>query len=225
MGGFVEPIKDLRKFEKMLELLITDGKYREFLLLNVLYHTNLRISDALLIKWNDLITYENDQEWYVNEYFRINEKKTGKIRDLPVTNNFQHVIEKLYIKYHPPYKSWLFRSFSNRTYWKNKPWDPSYCYTFMKEYGKRAGIRSKIGTHTPRKTWGYHAYRNDTDVFLIQRIMNHSDVRTTEVYIGIDRELRQKTHEMVSGLVETDKFLIDLPESTKPKRKKRNTSK
>ena len=46
-------------------------------------------------------------------------------------------------------------------------------------------IKERIGTHTLRKTFGYHAYNNGYDITLIQKLFNHSSQSVTLRYIGI----------------------------------------
>ena len=52
----------------------------------------------------------------------------------------------------------------------------------------KIGIDYKIGTHTLRKTFGYHHYKKFKDVALLQKIFNHSSPAITLRYIGIDQE-------------------------------------
>lgn len=60
-----------------------------------------------------------------------------------------------------------------------------------------------IGTHTLRKTFGYHFYKQAKDVDMLQEIFNHSDQRTTLRYIGINRyhEQRQEEIQNISRLI------------------------
>lgn len=45
-----------------------------------------------------------------------------------------------------------------------------------------------IGTHSMRKTFGYHHYQQFRDIALLQKIFNHSSQLITLRYIGIDQE-------------------------------------
>ncbi|MCY0879661.1 MAG: hypothetical protein OWU84_12065 [Firmicutes bacterium] len=47
-----------------------------------------------------------------------------------------------------------------------------------------------IGTCTPRKTFGYHAYQPGIDLAIIQQILNLSSSETTLAYIGLRRAMR-----------------------------------
>lgn len=53
----------------------------------------------------------------------------------------------------------------------------------------KAGITAKIGTHTLRKTFGYHFYNKTKDVALLQCIFNHSAPSVILRYIGINQDI------------------------------------
>ena len=51
-----------------------------------------------------------------------------------------------------------------------------------------------FGTHTLRKTFGYHFYYQFNDVVMLQQILNHSHPAITLRYIGIEQEKIYKTY-------------------------------
>jgi len=55
------------------------------------------------------------------------------------------------------------------------------------------GIKDiSVGTHTPRKTYGYiQYYRNGKDINFVQELFGHSTPRITKVYIGIDEDMKE----------------------------------
>ncbi|KGR80099.1 tyrosine-type recombinase/integrase, partial [Ureibacillus sinduriensis] len=55
--------------------------------------------------------------------------------------------------------------------------------------------RDDIGTHTMRKTFGYHHYKRNKDVATLQHIFNHSAPSITLKYIGITDDEIDKTME------------------------------
>jgi integrase len=80
-------------------------------------------------------------------------------------------------------KEYLFQSRKG----DNKPISRVQAYRVLKKAGKEIG-QQKVGTHTLRKTFGYHHYKKNKDVALLQRIFNHSSPSITLDYIGITQD-------------------------------------
>ena len=55
-------------------------------------------------------------------------------------------------------------------------------------------ISGEIGTHTLRKTFGYHAYQNGSSLELLMDIFNHSSKAQTLRYIGITEEQKKEVY-------------------------------
>ena len=83
---------------------------------------------------------------------------------------------------HP--NEWLFNS---KKY--NHPITRVQAYRIIVNACKQAGILDNIGTHTLRKTFGYHFYKATKDIALLQYIFNHSSPAITLRYIGINQDL------------------------------------
>lgn len=66
----------------------------------------------------------------------------------------------------------------------NKPIKRNMAYKILRKIAKEYGLDG-IGTHTLRKTYGYHFYQETKDVAMLQKIFNHSDPAFTLRYIGI----------------------------------------
>ncbi len=58
----------------------------------------------------------------------------------------------------------------------------------LRDAARAVGVTDPVGTHTLRKTFGYHAYQTGVDLSVIQQLLNHSSPGTTLAYIGIRRE-------------------------------------
>lgn len=66
--------------------------------------------------------------------------------------------------------------------------DRSQVYRFLNDACKKLGILANVGTHTMRKSFGYHFYKKYNDVALLQKILNHSSPAITLRYIGVDQD-------------------------------------
>ncbi|MCI5630115.1 MAG: tyrosine-type recombinase/integrase [Clostridium sp.] len=66
---------------------------------------------------------------------------------------------------------------------------------------KKAAIKCGItdvavGTHTPRKTFGYIQYiKSNKDIYYVQKLFCHSSPRVTMAYIGIDDDILKESAE------------------------------
>jgi integrase len=69
----------------------------------------------------------------------------------------------------------------------NKPITRSMAYKILRDAAKKFNVES-MGTHTMRKTFGYHFYMQTKDVVTLMKIFNHSDQSTTLRYIGIEQQ-------------------------------------
>ena len=59
---------------------------------------------------------------------------------------------------------------------------------------EEAGIEYRVGTHTLRKTFGYHHYQKFKDVAVLQKIFNHYSPQVTLRYIGIDQDIIDESY-------------------------------
>jgi site-specific recombinase XerD len=56
---------------------------------------------------------------------------------------------------------------------------------------RQVGLRGNFGTHSLRKTWGYHARMQGVDLAPIMHKLNHESIAYTKRYLGItDDELQ-----------------------------------
>lgn len=162
---FVQPIRDLKKIETIKKLL-RQQNLRDYCLFVVGINLGLRISDLLKLRVSDV--YENGKP---KDRIRLREKKTNKFKDFPLSDNAKSALKE-YLKTRD-YKDFLLRQ---------------QAYKILNSVAKDVGIKEKIGTHTLRKTFGYHAHKNGYDITLIQKLFNHSSSSVTLRYIGITQD-------------------------------------
>jgi len=55
----------------------------------------------------------------------------------------------------------------------------------VKRYSKKAGINKNISPHTLRHTFATEFYRQTKDIETLRRILGHSDISTTTIYITL----------------------------------------
>jgi len=60
-----------------------------------------------------------------------------------------------------------------------------YLCDMVKRYGKRAKIDKTISPHTLRHTFATQYYKQTKDIETLRRILGHSDISTTQIYITL----------------------------------------
>ena len=174
---FVQPIKNLKQIETIKKLL-KQQNLRDYCLFTVGINSGLRISDLLNLTVNDVIDKDK-----IKDRIRLREKKTNKFKDFHLSDNAKSSIrEYLKTRNYKPNEP-LFLSRKNKGFLLRQQ-----AYKIINDVAKAIGIKDKIGTHTLRKTFGYHAYNNGYDITLIQKLFNHSTPAITLRYIGITQE-------------------------------------
>ena len=173
----VEPIrkiKDLRKVERILE----KQSPRNLLFFTIGTNCGLRISDILRLNVGDVKN---------KTYIQIIEKKTGKFKKFPINSKLKPMFEK-YTEGKCLDEPLFVTVFGNRL-------ERVAAYYIIRNACKTAGLEEKIGTHTLRKTFGYHHYKKNKDIAILQKIFNHSAPQITLRYIGIDQDQIDKSYE------------------------------
>lgn len=175
----VDPIKDKNDIEKIKKVL-AKGDYRNYLMFIIGINSGLRITQILSLRFSDLIDEKgnmldnisfNSIEYTINDcikesiYHYINNKKEYFNRN-----------------------SFVFKSKKG-----NNPIERTQAYRILKNACKNAGISINFGTHTLRKTFGYHFYMQYKELRYLQKLFNHASINVTMDYIGLeesDKEIK-----------------------------------
>lgn len=67
-------------------------------------------------------------------------------------------------------------------------------WTTVRENAERAGIRRKVSPHTLRHTCATHLLEGGADLRIVQELLGHADIATTQIYTHLDREHVRATH-------------------------------
>ena len=148
-----------------------------------------RGGDLLKLKVSDVLNEDSS----LKNHITIKEQKTGKISTMKMVP----VIEDALLIYLSTLDDLnlndpLFPSRKKDKHGNKKPMTIQNYYYKMQGLKAELKLECPIGTHTMRKTWGYHALRNNKDdsniLANISKVYNHSNIETTFRYLGIEQE-------------------------------------
>ena len=74
---------------------------------------------------------------------------------------------------------------------KNKPLTRQAAYSIIKIAAEDCGVEN-VGTHTMRKTFGYHYYQKYKDIAMLMELFNHASAAITKRYIGINQDQQDR---------------------------------
>jgi len=177
--NFVQPVREKEKIDEIKTELKKSG-YRDYLLFVTGINTGLRISDLIKLKVKDIRN---------NTHVIITEQKTGKQKRFLINPNLTAIMNE-YIK-NLPDEEYIFKSRQGG----NKPITRVQAYRIINNAVRKSGVADQVGTHTLRKTFGYHHYQLYKDIAVLQDIFNHSAPSITLRYIGINDDMKDKTIE------------------------------
>lgn len=167
----VQPIKDIDKIECFKNEAIKQS-YRDYMIVLFGLNTGLRIGDILPLKVADV----KDKT-----HITLTEQKTRKSKRVPILSIKAEIDQ--YIKGMED-NDYLFESRQKNSKGEKVNITTTQAYRTLKKVADKCGIED-FGTHSLRKSFGYHYYQKTNDLVMLMEIFNHSSLAITRRYIGI----------------------------------------
>ena len=70
-----------------------------------------------------------------------------------------------------------------------------------------AGLNGKLATHSLRKSFAQRVYEQSGDIFLVQELLGHKSVSTTQRYLGVDWASAREAVEGMALASESDRSI------------------
>lgn len=167
--------------EEVKSLIAAASSIKSKLIIKMLYSSGLRLSECLNLKINDL-ELEETIGW-------VRKGKGGKDRLFILS---EHLVKdfKKYLKVNSgPY---LFSG--------DKPLTPRNVQKIIKRAALKAGITKDISPHKLRHSFATHLLDSGTDVRVIQELLGHSNLQTTQIYTKVSLEKIKKVKSPLDSL-------------------------
>jgi len=189
--NFVESIRDRKKIAQIKNLLRGQKRFRDLLLFVVGINSALRISDLLELQ----VAHFVDKQGQIRQRFWIKEKKRGKRQEVVINESIREALGEFLAAYPgigEKQENFMFFNPRNNDY--SHPIKRGQGWKFITSICREVGLRGNFGTHSLRKTWGYHARMSGVDLALIMHKLNHNSIAYTKRYHGkskiLERSLR-----------------------------------
>lgn len=163
---------------------------RDRALLETLYATGIRVSELINLKFTDL-----HEELKLVKVFG----KGSKERLIPISKVALSWIDSYKEKVRDPLilkvgknTDFIFLNSRGGSLTRQAVWQ------IIKHYCKLAGIQKNVTPHTLRHTFATHLLENGADLRVVQEILGHWDISTTQIYTNLSQkhviQVYEKTH-------------------------------
>lgn len=174
-------VDEIDQLIAVIDLSSNEG-HRNRAIIEMLYGSGLRVSELVNLKLSNI---------YRKEGYMLIEGKGSKQRLVPIS---------------PVADEWFGYWLSDRSHWDVKPefsdiaflnrygrqLTRAMVFTIIKRLCKAAGITKNISPHTLRHSFATHLLQNGADLRIIQQLLGHEDLATTEIYTHLDiQDLRE----------------------------------
>lgn len=153
---------------------ITNLKHKAIFVLG--YGCGMRVSEVLNLKIEDI-----DGK---RKVILIKNSKNNKDRYVPISDNILNCLRNYYIKYKP--NEFLFNGL-----FKNK-YSSTSCNNIVKKY-----FGKSFSFHTLRHTYATHLLDKGTDLRLIQKLLGHLSIKTTQIYTHVSLNMLSNIVELI----------------------------
>ncbi|MBO4339874.1 MAG: tyrosine recombinase XerD [Bacteroidales bacterium] len=159
----------------------TPGDLRDRAMLEVLYGCGLRVSEACGL----LISHVYAKEGFVRIV-----GKGDKERLVPVgAPALEALAAWLEVRPEPAAPEYSDYAFLNL---RGKPLSRVSAFNMVKERAMLAGVTKNISPHTFRHSFATHLVENGADLRIVQEMLGHESILTTEIYTHIDSSTWQR---------------------------------
>lgn len=171
-------VLSLAEIDSMIDAIdMSKGEsHRNRAIIEMLYGSGLRVSELVNLRLSDMYLQEG--------YMRII-GKGNKQRLVPIspeaTKWFNYWLEdrsQLDIK--PESKDIAFLNRYGRQLTR------AMIFTIIKRLAEQAGVKKAISPHTLRHSFATHLLQNGADLRIIQQLLGHESISTTEIYTHVD---------------------------------------
>lgn len=168
-------LDEIERIEDAIDLSKDEGQ-RNLAMIEVLYGSGLRVSELINLKLSNV---------HVDEKYMLVEGKGSKQRLVPLSDEAIKQIDfwmqdRCHLLIKPGNEDYLFL---NR---RGAKLTRVMILIIVKDLAERAGIKKNISPHTFRHSFATHLLEGGANLRLIQMMLGHENLVTTEIYTHLD---------------------------------------
>jgi integrase/recombinase XerD len=175
-----------REVERLLAAPVGTTRYalRDRAILECFYGTGMRVSELGELRSGDI--------HFDSGYIRCR-GKGNKVRVVPFSGQARVAVERYLEEGRAAFvrectDDHVFLTYRGRAFSRQGLWK------MLKDYARLAGISKSISPHTLRHSFASHLLKNGAPLRVIQEMLGHADIGTTQIYTHIDQGRLRSVH-------------------------------
>lgn len=174
-------LDEVNRMMSAIDLSSNEG-HRNRAMMEMLYGSGLRVSELVGLQLSHI---------YLDEHYMLINGKGSKQRLVPLSP----VAEEWFGYWMQERATWPLKPESQDIAFVNRygrPLTRAMVFTIVRRLCTEAGIAKTISPHTLRHSFATHLLQNGADLRVIQQLLGHEDLATTEIYTHLDlQDLRK----------------------------------
>lgn len=182
IGRYLPEVLSVEEVEAVLDSVNTStwSGLRDRAILEVLYGCGLRVGEVTTLKISDLFLGEG----FVRVIGKGNKQRIVPIGEIATSAVNAYLAERI-----TPQEEYDDVLFLNKY---GKPLSRISVFNMVKTQAMLAGIHKEISPHTFRHSFATHLIENGADLRVVQEMLGHESILTTEIYTHIESSTWQK---------------------------------
>ena len=168
-------LDEINRMMAAIDLSSNEG-HRNRAMMEILYGSGLRVSELVNLRLSQI---------YLNEHYMLIDGKGSKQRLVPLSP----VAEEWFGYWMQERATWPLKPESKDTAFVNRygrPMTRAMVFTIVRRLCAEAGITKTVSPHTLRHSFATHLLQNGADLRIIQQLLGHEDLATTEIYTHVN---------------------------------------
>lgn len=162
----------------------SDLGFRDKVMLEVLYATGLRVSELVGLKF----TQVSFRQGFVRVIGKGNKERLVPMGEQAIALLEQYMTSARMSILHERQSDYLFVTKRGSGMTRQAFWH------IIKKYAKKSGINKDLSPHTLRHAFATHLLNHGADLRVVQLLLGHSDLSTTQIYTHIAQERLKLLH-------------------------------
>lgn len=171
--------------EEVQRILAATSNLKHRCMLMLAYSAGLRVSEVTALMLGNIDAARG--------VLRIRQTKGKKDRETLLSPKLLELLRTYLREYRP--LTWLFEGMT-----EGEPYSIRSLQEVIKQSAARAGIKRPVTMHMLRHSFAMHLLETGTDIHVIQDLLGHSDIKTTQIYTRVSRQQKQQIPNLLDEL-------------------------